>query len=173
MGAGITSTLQAQDPRFSVERIMAEDGQPLSAIYSVMQDSHGYIWFGTVSGLERYDGYGFRSYLYDAFNPTGLSGYKVTSIVEDSSGYIWAGTLTDGLNRLDRRTDKFHFIHNPRDPQSLSGAKINALITDRYGNVWIATDKGLDRFNKRTGRSSGMRPRCEWKVVRTTNVVVR
>ena len=32
LGAGITSTLQAQDPRFSVERIMAEDGQPLSAL---------------------------------------------------------------------------------------------------------------------------------------------
>lgn len=152
-GAASTAILQAQDPRFSVERIMAEDGQPLSAIYSVMQDSHGYIWFGTVSGLERYDGYGFRSYRYDAFNPTGLSGYKVTSIVEDSSGYIWAGTLTDGLNRLDRRTDKFtHFIHNPLDLQSLSGSKINALITDRFGNVWIATDKGLDRFNKRTGK---------------------
>ncbi len=145
--------MHAQDPRFSVERIKAADGQPLSTIYSVMQDRHGYIWFGTVSGLERYDGYGFRSYRYDAFNASGLSGYKVTTIVEDSSGNIWAGTLTDGLNRLDRKTDKFtHFIHNPLDPQSLSGAQINALITDRYGNVWIATDKGLDRYIKKTGK---------------------
>lgn len=102
--ASIPQVSTAHDARFRVERVVTRDGRALSAVYSVMQDKQGYMWFGTVGGLERYDGYQFRSYPYEVFNTSGLSGYKVTAITEDSTGSIWAGTLENGLNRLDRRT---------------------------------------------------------------------
>jgi ligand-binding sensor domain-containing protein len=88
----------AQDPRFRVERITTSNGQPLNAVFSLMQDSYGYIWIGNVNGMERFDGYSFHSYPYDAFNPSGLSGYKVTCMTEDSAKFIWAGALSNGLN---------------------------------------------------------------------------
>lgn len=144
---------RAADPRYNVRRILAADGQPWGTVYSVMQDRRGYIWFGTSGGLDRYDGYGYRSYRYDLFNPHGLSGMRVTCLAEDSTGAIWAGTYAGGLNRLDRSTDRFtQLAHDPSDSTTISSDMIRALATDARGHVWIATTEGLDRFNPQTGR---------------------
>jgi signal transduction histidine kinase/ligand-binding sensor domain-containing protein len=146
-------TLRAQEARFRIERIATRDGLLQSSVYSIMQDHYGFIWFGTVRGLERYDGYRFHSYLHDPFNVAGLSDYRVNSIAEDSAGYIWAGTESGGLNRLDRRTGRFtRFLHDARDIHTLSSDQITSLVADRNGGMWIGTRGGLDHFDARTGR---------------------
>ncbi|MFT5819398.1 MAG: hypothetical protein ACI8ZM_000621 [Crocinitomix sp.] len=39
-----------------------DDGLPSSQVYEIIQDTKGYIWFGTDRGLVRYNGYEFKTF---------------------------------------------------------------------------------------------------------------
>ena len=78
----------------------SEDGLSLNVVTEILQDSRGFLWFGTYNGLNRYDGYNFKIFLPESLNPQSISNHSIWSLYEDSKGYLWIGTL-DGLNRYD------------------------------------------------------------------------
>ena len=133
------------------DHLNIEQGLSQSSIQVIFQDSHGFLWFGTEDGLNRYDGYNFKIYKPDPDAPNSLSDRWITSIVEDRDGYLWVGTRL-GLNRYDPRTEDFlRFVHDDLDPSSLIDNHVNVLYIDRSGNLWIGTDSGLDLFDKGNG----------------------
>ena len=73
----------------------------------IFQDSRGFLWICTFNGLNRYDGYQFKIFRNIPGDSTSLSNNKILSICEDISGNIWIGTYGGGLNKYDRRKDKF------------------------------------------------------------------
>ena len=66
-----------------------------------MQDSRGYMWFGTQDGLNKYDGYEVRVFRTDPSNPSSLSNDFIKAITEDKYGNIWIATWGNGINRFD------------------------------------------------------------------------
>ena len=145
--AGLPVAGMAQ--RFRVERITPEQGLSQSFVHCVMQDSRGFMWFGTRDGLNKYDGYKFIVHRPRPFDSSSLSVNVITSIAEDSSGAIWAGTYFHGLNRLERSTGKVRrYGHRPRDPHSLSGNTIGCILVDRKGDLWVGTPQGLNLYRK-------------------------
>lgn len=135
---------QTQDIRF--EHITIEDGLSQSAVFAILEDSKGFMWFGTKDGLNKYDGYSFTVYSHDPFDSTTISHNYIKALLEDSHGYLWVGTLDGGLNRFDRKTETFQrFLHDPEDPKSLSSNNVSAIVEDKNGNIWIGTaDRGLN-----------------------------
>ncbi len=65
--------------------INADNGLNSSEVYSVGQDSQGYMWFCSDAGVTRYDGYYFESFTVD----NGLVDNVVFDFYEDSEGKIW------------------------------------------------------------------------------------
>ena len=127
------------------------DGLPSNRAYDVLQDSQGFIWIGTQSGLCRYDGQQLKTYRHDPADPETLSDSYVLSLYEDRQGHLWIGTHGGGLNRLDPARGRFvHYRHDPEDPQSLSDDRVQSMVEDRLGRLWIATDGGLDRLDSAT-----------------------
>ena len=61
----------AQPLRF--ERLTIEQGLSQSTANSVVEDDLGFLWIGTQDGLNRYDGYGFKTYRHDPDDPGSLS----------------------------------------------------------------------------------------------------
>jgi hypothetical protein len=55
------------------------DGQPHSVVTGMVQDDQGFLWFATSDGLKRYDGYRFRAYRHDPYDPNSLSGSHITA----------------------------------------------------------------------------------------------
>jgi hypothetical protein len=111
------STVKAQEVTF--KRVLQPDASFFPGIG--VQDAQGYMWFGSESGLHRYDGYQVTTYFNDPLDKNSLSGHKIESISSGHDGSIWIGTNGYGLDRLDPATGIFtHFPHDPDDPSSLS-----------------------------------------------------
>ncbi|MEO5977154.1 MAG: two-component regulator propeller domain-containing protein, partial [Chryseolinea sp.] len=93
---------QRQDLQF--EQLSTEDGLSQSNVICILQDSRGFMWFGTRNGLDKYDGYKFTVYKNDPNDSLSLSHNSVTDIVEDADGNLWIATNGGGLNKFDRDT---------------------------------------------------------------------
>jgi ligand-binding sensor domain-containing protein/signal transduction histidine kinase len=133
------------------DHISIEQGLSQSSVHIIFQDSRGFLWFGTQDGLNRYDGYTFKSYKPDPDSPYSLSDRWINSIVEDQEGYLWIATRLGGLNRYDPRTEQFvHFRHDDSNPVSIGSDRVNVLYLDKKGNLWVGTPNGLDLFNRNT-----------------------
>jgi ligand-binding sensor domain-containing protein/signal transduction histidine kinase len=131
------------------EHISLEQGLSQSSVYCILQDSQGFMWFGTADGLNRYDGYSFVVYRHDPGDPHSLSNNTVLALYEDREGVLWVGTNGGGLEKFDRATGRFEqYRSNPKDPHTLSGDTILSLYEDRSGVLWIGTSVGLDQFDR-------------------------
>ena len=130
-----------------------EDGLSQSTVFCILQDSKGYIWFGTEDGLNKFDGYSFTIYKNDPEDPNSLSSNWVQTMLEDDSGILWLGTRDGGLNRYDRNLDQFtQYRNDPKDPTSLRDDAITTLYQDQEGILWIGTvSGGLEKFDPQTG----------------------
>jgi hypothetical protein len=93
--------LPTSDQGLRFERISIAQGLSHSTVNCILQDSKGFMWFGTNDGLNRYDGHGFTVYKHDPGDTYSLSHNRVQALFEDSTGTLWVGTY-GGLNRFDR-----------------------------------------------------------------------
>ncbi len=135
------------------ERLSLQQGLSHSRANWILQDATGYLWIGTEDGLNRFDGYHFRTYYHDPDDPGSLSENSISCMVEDHGERIWVGTNGGGLNQYDPIRDRFiRFKHDPDHPASLSNDRIRALLIDGNDNLWVGTEKGL---NKRAPDSAG------------------
>jgi serine phosphatase RsbU (regulator of sigma subunit)/ligand-binding sensor domain-containing protein len=146
------SGLIAQQADIKFEHISLEQGLSQSIINTIMKDSKGFMWFGTQSGLNKYDGYEFVIYKNNPFDSTAISNNLIQSTFEDGEGFIWIGTGGGGLNKFNRETEGFtHYRHNPQNPKSISSDIVFFAFEDKSKNIWVFTGAGgVDLFNKST-----------------------
>lgn len=124
-------TLSAQMLPFKVFSI--DDGLLQSSVFSIYQDSMGYLWFGTTAGVSRYDGHSFHNFS----NEFELADPVVRIITEDSQGRIWFGTGS-GVSVYDGVSFENHLIE-----KIVPGAEVRTLCFDRDGILWIGTSRGI------------------------------
>jgi signal transduction histidine kinase/ligand-binding sensor domain-containing protein/CheY-like chemotaxis protein len=137
----VSSKAQEKVPVF--EHIGLEQGLPQGQILGLLQDHYGFIWFGTMTGLVRYDGYNFVRFVHDPSDPTTLSHSTAKMPIEDKQGNIWSGGPY-GLNRWDRGTNCFQrFFHDPSAPNSLPDNAVEVIFEDSQGWIWIGTARGI------------------------------
>ncbi len=90
------------------ERITIENGLSQGMIFDVLQTRDGFLWVATKDGLNRYDGYNFKVFSHDPFDPFSVAENTVTALFEDSRGWLWVGTQSKGVDMYDRRSGRFH-----------------------------------------------------------------
>ena len=141
--------LFSQSNNIEFEHISIDNGLSQSSVFSIIQDRKGFIWIGTLDGLNKYDGYNFKIYRSLPNDTTSLSHNTVFTIFEDSQGSLWIGTLGGGLNKYIPEIDGF--IHYEKDEfeNSLSNNNIRAIFEDDKNNLWIGTDNGLNLYDKK------------------------
>jgi ligand-binding sensor domain-containing protein len=114
-----------------------ESGLPFVQVYTMFQDSKGYLWSGGYGGLSCFDGKSFINY-----SPkNGLINHYVNAICEDDSGRIYAGTV-EGLSILKNKKIQSNFSTK----NGLAENSINALCFRKNEGVYIGTIKGLFCF---------------------------
>ncbi|RRB04679.1 hybrid sensor histidine kinase/response regulator transcription factor [Larkinella rosea] len=118
-----------------------DDGLSQSSVYAIAQDNHGFMWFGTRDGLNRYDSRRVAVYKNQTGNPQSLASNTVNSLLRDKRGRLWVGT-TRGLALFRPETDDFQRFSfgNSQDSTIIS------LAEDSRGHIWVGTLHGLYRL---------------------------
>ena len=135
---------------YHFKHISLEQGLSQSAVYSIYQDSQGFMWFGTEDGLNRYDGNRIKIYSHDPADFTSLSNNTIYAILEDSNGFLWFGTHGGGLCKYDRSRDQFTtYRSTPLDSTSLSTDYVFAIVEDPFhpGVLWVGTSRGFNIYD--------------------------
>ncbi|PWK78335.1 signal transduction histidine kinase [Mucilaginibacter oryzae] len=134
----------SQTSALKFKQLSTNQGLSQSHVVTILQDSRGYMWFGTEDGLNKYDGYKFTPYKHDHNNKASIIDNYVLSLMEDDAHNLWVGTES-GLDRFDRATDTF--IHY----SGKSVFSVNSIFLDSKKRTWLGTGKGLYLFNTANG----------------------
>jgi signal transduction histidine kinase/ligand-binding sensor domain-containing protein/DNA-binding response OmpR family regulator len=132
----------AQGKSYYFKHYQVEDGLSYNSVICSMQDSRGFLWFGTKNGLNRFDGYSFKNFQHNpkAFNSIG-SNY-IYSLVEDGFQNIWVGT-SRGLYQYNPIVENFTRL------KETNGNVIEIKIDNR-GDIWFISDFNLFKYNLKT-----------------------
>lgn len=132
-----------QGEEYLVKNFTVEDGLPVNSVNRILQDDHGYLWFSTMDGLVRYDGYEFT--IYNSANTKGLYSNRIAGMLITRSGELWLvhsdGALTrkKGLNFQTFREANGDFPGSARQ-----------IVETLNGTLWVATTKGAAQFSRET-----------------------
>ncbi|HEX8637690.1 MAG TPA: two-component regulator propeller domain-containing protein, partial [Pyrinomonadaceae bacterium] len=142
-----------------IKTYLSTDGLVYDKVYSIYQDSRGFVWFSTPIGLSRFDGYRFVSYSFE----DGMDDPMIYDTVEDENGVYWFGTLSKGVYRFDPRISdrnenhsepvksKFQPIKVSDSPRS---NRVTKLYKTRKGEIYAGTYGGLFLLDTKEGKFS-------------------
>ncbi|MDO6430308.1 two-component regulator propeller domain-containing protein [Flavitalea sp. BT771] len=142
---------QVNDYPFS--RLDIRDGLSNNHVNDIFKDSRGYLWFGTNSGLNRYDGYSFRIFRHDEADPSSLTDDHVGRIFQGPEDKLYVSTATGGLNIYDPSTE--HFVPDADaylKARHLLRFGLTCIVQERKGQFYfIYGDSGVYRFDAGKG----------------------
>jgi signal transduction histidine kinase/CheY-like chemotaxis protein/ligand-binding sensor domain-containing protein len=149
----VASLASAQTQQLHFTHLGSANGLSDLNVNAILQDKRGFIWVGTADGLNRYDGYKFRVYRNDIKDTSSIGGSYIQNIAEDVEGNIWVATIGGGLNKFDRKTNRFHrYRHDEKNINSIASDFVTRVAVDKYGKIWAATQySGLDVFDPKRG----------------------
>lgn len=124
-----------------------EDGLSHSTVNSITQDTFGFIWIGTMDGLNRYDGRLVEVFKNDKSDATSLANNTVWKIFVSSKNQIWIGT-SEGICFYDYSVGHFQRVslsHSDGTPNP-----VRRIIEDANGAIWIiSTLDGLVKLEEK------------------------
>lgn len=117
---------RAQAPELKFDHFTEKEGLPDPQISFIKQDSFGYIWIGTITGLVRYDGYNLKRY---------VSATIVSTMITDAKHDLWFGDVGKGFVRYNREIDNFT-VYNYPAPDNQHPYFQYLMGADGEGDIW-------------------------------------
>lgn len=119
--------------------LRTSDGLSNTQINDIHQDTQGYIWFATQSGLNRFDGFRFKVFYFDNHDKKSLPNNCVNEIQEDSEGHLWVHTSL-GYSIYDPMTETFDAdVEAFLQPLGVQG-DVEKVMVDDHKNLWVAIE---------------------------------
>lgn len=113
-----------------------EDGLSHNSVWAVMQDSRGFMWFGTNDGLNRFDGLHFKVYRRVEADDSSIGSNFIHCLLETSDRHILVGTK-EGLYNYDPSTDRFTHVALSGRKRGNDKTSVHCIIPDGKGNFWV------------------------------------
>ncbi len=129
--------LYAQPGQYPFTHLDISRGLSNNQVNTIFKDDKGFLWFGTMSGLNRYDGYKFRVFRHDAHDSSSLNDDFIVRLLEGPEGKLWVETR-NGFTIYDPLTESF----NNKVPAylkalSLPDTTVTQLIRTGNGDYWF------------------------------------
>jgi ligand-binding sensor domain-containing protein len=130
-----------------MEKLGIVDGLSSPTVTEVLEDNRGFLWIGTVNGLNRFDGTEIVTF-YNQPNKNSVAGNCIYNLTNFDSTHIMIGT-DQGISILNTQTYQFstaNLISSLKE--SKLGKKIFFIEKDKYDQFWVATDINLYYLDK-------------------------
>ena len=140
----------AQQDQYIFRHLSSENGLLNNQVHSIYQDSYGYMWIGTINGLQRYDGNRFVNYMADLNDPEALHSSWVSTIFEDSKHRFWIGAMAPyQLNRSTKKLYNYNIHLLKGSPLITNVAK---FLEDKNGDIWLYNKNSYYKLNNSTNQ---------------------
>lgn len=139
--------LHAQKPFYNFSSVDIEDGLSHNQVYAIYRDSIGFVWFGTSSGLNRFDGYSCKSFFSNPADSTSLADDNITEIFPLPDHKIWIGAK-DGASIFDPLAERFNRnIRQYLNKLQLPQGQVKFVHQDKKGHFWfLFHNEGLFKY---------------------------
>ena len=130
----------AYTQQYNFKRYSIEEGLPRSGVYSMLEDSKGFLWIATEGGgVSVFDGENFTTYTIG----DGLGHNIIRCVFEDDQGNLWFGTQGKGVTKFDGQNFTNYNVNS-----GLSNNIVRSIGQDNQGNIWFGTfGGGVCKFN--------------------------
>jgi|TARA_R100000388_G_C7244778_1_gene164106 signal transduction histidine kinase/ligand-binding sensor domain-containing protein len=130
----------SQPYHFSVTQYNAQNiGLSHNTVTNLALDKSGFLWVGTIDGLNRFDGKSVKTYRHNSSDSTSISDNFIHGILVDDDGTIWVGTRDGGINKFNPRTEKFaRYQYSEKIRNGFPSAPIYLFMKDREGAFWAS-----------------------------------
>ncbi|MDB5129365.1 hybrid sensor histidine kinase/response regulator transcription factor [Mucilaginibacter sp.] len=147
--------LHAQNNSYQFSHLDITNGLSDNQVNCIYKDEKGFMWFGTTSGLNRYDGSKFKVFKRDIKDPNSLAENHVMRIAEGPGKKLWIFTHSD-ISIYDPTVERFsNNIAAELSRYKIPANPITRIEKDKQGEFWFATDKkGLYRYSPKTGQTA-------------------
>jgi signal transduction histidine kinase/ligand-binding sensor domain-containing protein/DNA-binding response OmpR family regulator len=137
--------IKAQLQQYTSKNITTNEGLADNNIHCILQDSYGFMWFGSEEGLHRYDGYSFEIFRHESNNSNSLTANIVRALYEDEYGRLWIGTDGGGISVFDLESEVFIPIHEDEQFQ-LTSDEVFCFAASKGNYLWVGTKNGLNKL---------------------------
>lgn len=127
----------AQQKNYVFQHLTTRDGLSSNYIQSIFQDSKGFYWIGTTSGLQIFDGYNFSQPI-----TAGKDVLSIPYITETKDGTIWVSSASS-LYRYSRAANRLI----PVTSNTYKPRKTIRVLEDSSGGIWISNSVELYKYN--------------------------
>lgn len=137
---------KAESSKIVLQSLNEKYGLVKNKVNCVFQDSKGFLWFGMINGLYKFDQNSFTFYGSKKIKSNGIPESDVRAIIEIEPGVLLIGTYDKGLmiyNSITERTEQI----NSNSSVDFSKINVKCLCKDKSGTIWIGTYKGLLRIS--------------------------
>ena len=142
----------AQQKDITFEHFSIQNGLSQNTIRAIVQDKKGFMWFGSEDGLNRFDGYSFKTYKSTEGVRSSLSDNLIYALFVDRDNTLWIGTNNGGLVKYKSDQDKFESFKNYyNQPDSAPINYVNSIVQDKNGFLWVGSYDGLAKFDTKKG----------------------
>ncbi|MFL5748495.1 MAG: two-component regulator propeller domain-containing protein [Niastella sp.] len=130
----------SQNERYNFSRLDIFSGLSHNQVNAILEDPTGFLWFGTLSGLNRYDGYSFKIFNKKYNDSTSLNDNCVLALYELPDGKMWVNTRA-GACIYNSQTEKFdadnyNYLHT----LGLPSGGILSIVKGNNGRYWFLYD---------------------------------
>ncbi|MBS1233879.1 MAG: todS 2, partial [Bacteroidetes bacterium] len=144
----LSGALAGQSRTYNFAHLDINNGLSHNQVNCIFKDSRGFMWFGTMSGLNRFDGYTFKKFRHNPDDSSSISDSYINTIREDHLGRLWINTRT-GLTIYDPETETFSDrIADYLAGMGLPSHAVSDIYRDREGMLWLMQpDHGILRYD--------------------------
>ena len=121
------------------EHLDSHDGLSQNSVLSIYCDHKGYIWMGTMDGLNRYDGYSFKIFKSQQGNPHSLTNNRVDHIWEDERNFLWLTTYDGYVHWYDPAAEEFNTIPFYQRSEEERSSSFTTFYQATKNEIWLGT----------------------------------
>lgn len=132
---------------FHFKKLQVDNGLSANFVFCIMQDTKGFMWFGTKDGLNKFDGNSCKVFRYNPQKEKAIGNNIIHCMIEADNNKLYVGTEA-GLYIMDIADETFEKVENTTADNFKITYTVTTIFKDNRGNIWIGTNsQGIYTYN--------------------------